>query len=74
MIRSKKNDPKHWQDRAAQMRALALTMGDPRAAALMNDLAAHYDNLADATVARPNDGKLRRKGKTSRLDREQIGP
>jgi len=41
------NDPQHWRDRAAHMRALALTMKDTEVATLMNDLAADYDKLAD---------------------------
>ena len=58
MIPRKTNDPNHWQDRAAQMRALALTIGEPRVATLMSDLAAHYDKLADSAAARhPIDGK-----------------
>jgi hypothetical protein len=47
MLPRNTTDPKHWQGRAAQMRALALTIGDPRVAALMNDLAAHYDKLSE---------------------------
>ena len=38
-------DPQHWRDRAAQMRALALTMKDPEVIILMTDLAADYENL-----------------------------
>jgi hypothetical protein len=36
-------DPQHWRDRAAQMRALALTMKDPEVIILMTDLAADYE-------------------------------
>jgi hypothetical protein len=57
-----KNDPKHWRDRAAQMRALALTMKDSEAAILMNDLAADYETLADI-VALKLDGSTPPKGK-----------
>ena len=32
------SDPKHWRDRAAQMRSLAVTMMGTQAAILMNDL------------------------------------
>jgi hypothetical protein len=42
-----KLDSKHWRERAAKMRALALTMKDPEVVVLMNDLAADYDTLAD---------------------------
>jgi regulator of extracellular matrix RemA (YlzA/DUF370 family) len=38
------NDPNHLRDRAAQMRALALTMKDSEVVTLM---AADYDKLAD---------------------------
>jgi hypothetical protein len=51
------NDPKHWHDRAARMRALAKTMMDPNAAVLMTDLAAHYDKLADKAAALKANGK-----------------
>ena len=36
------NDPNHWLERAAQMRALALTMKDAEVIILMTDLAADY--------------------------------
>ena len=60
MLPRNTTDPKHWQGRAAQMRALALTIGDPRVAALMNDLAAHYDKLSETAAAhRPGDREPR---------------
>jgi hypothetical protein len=37
------DDPQHWRDRAAQMRALA----GSEAAILMNDLATDYEKLAE---------------------------
>jgi hypothetical protein len=40
------NDPQHWRDRAAEMRALAVEMGDTEAVTLMRDLAADYEKLA----------------------------
>jgi hypothetical protein len=46
------NDPNHWRDRAAQMRALALTMKDSEVVILMNDLAADYDKLADRVAVK----------------------
>ena len=52
---SKTDDPQHWRDRAKKMRELA-SMADPKAAILMNDLAADYDKLADRADLR-NDGK-----------------
>jgi hypothetical protein len=51
------NDPKHWRDRAAQMRALALTMTDSETTILMNDLAADYDKLADRAAIKANGKK-----------------
>ena len=45
-------DPHHWNDRAAQMRALAITMKDPEVMILMTDLAADYEELADRAAAR----------------------
>jgi hypothetical protein len=53
------NDPQHWRDRAAQMRALAVEMGDTEAATLMRDLAADYEKLAERA-------EIRAKGKTPR--------
>jgi hypothetical protein len=45
-------NPQHWRDRAAQMRALALTMNDPEVVAAMTDLAADYDRLAHRAAAK----------------------
>ena len=45
-------DPQQWRDRAAQMRALALTMKDPEIIILMTDLAADYEKLADRAAAK----------------------
>ena len=49
------SDPEHWRDRAAQMRALAVTMKDTEIFILMNGLAADYDTLADRAAARRAD-------------------
>jgi hypothetical protein len=46
------NDPKHWRDRAAEMRALAETMQDAETIAIMNRLADDYDKLADRATFR----------------------
>jgi hypothetical protein len=51
------NDPQHWRRRAAQMRALALKMGETEAAILMRDLAADYEKLAERA-------EIRTKGKS----------
>jgi hypothetical protein len=44
------NDPKHWRDRAVEMRALAEGMND------MIRLAEDYENLADRANAHSNGG------------------
>ena len=44
-------DPKHWHDRAAHMRLLALQVKGPEAAA-MQKLADDYDKLADRALLR----------------------
>jgi hypothetical protein len=40
------NDPQHWRDRAAEMRALADRMTDSETKAIMWDLAEDYEKLA----------------------------
>jgi hypothetical protein len=45
-------DSQHWRDRAAQMRALALTMKDPEVITLMTHLAADYEKLANRAAAK----------------------
>jgi hypothetical protein len=57
------NDPQHWRDRAAQMRALAVKMGDTEAAILMRDLAADYEKLAERAEIRTKGKKPRSNGK-----------
>jgi hypothetical protein len=47
------NDPQHWRGRAAQMRALALTMTGAQVGVLLTDLAADYDKLAERAAIRP---------------------
>ena len=51
------NDPNHWLERAAQMRALALTMKDAEVIILMTDLAADYEKHAERAAAKTA-GKL----------------
>jgi hypothetical protein len=55
------NDPKHWRDRAAEMRALADTVKDDETIAIMHRLADEYDKLADRAeqhqAGQPNPNK-----------------
>jgi hypothetical protein len=46
------DDPKHWRDRAAEMRALSDTMTDPQTIAIMRRLADDYDKLAERAAVR----------------------
>jgi hypothetical protein len=57
------NDPQHWRERAAQMRALAVKMGDTEAAILMRDLAADYEKLAERAEIRTKGKKPRSNGR-----------
>jgi hypothetical protein len=57
------DDPQHWRDRAAQMRALALIMGDTEVAILIRDLATDYDKLAERAAIKANGKKPRSNGK-----------
>jgi hypothetical protein len=57
------NDPQHWRERAAQMRALAVQMAGSQAAILMNDLAADYEKLAERAEIRTKGKKPRSNGK-----------
>ncbi len=50
------NDPKHWRDRAAEMRTLAETMQEAETIAIMRRLADDYDKLADRAALRSNRG------------------
>ena len=57
------NDPQHWRERAAQMRAVATTMVETQAGILLTDLAADYDKLAERAEIRANGKKPRSNGK-----------
>ena len=46
------HDPKHWRGRAAEMRSLAMVVGDEQTQAIMYRLADDYDKLADRIVER----------------------
>jgi hypothetical protein len=48
------NDPKHWHERAAAMRALAATMNHDTRAVMLR-LADNYDKLADRAARRAGD-------------------
>jgi hypothetical protein len=48
------NDPKHWQDRACEMRALAEQMKEAETKEIMLRLAADYDKLAERATQRAN--------------------
>jgi hypothetical protein len=61
MTYSQANDPKHWRDRAAQMRAIAATMKDAETIEIMYRLADDYDKLAERAVVR-SDGKVPPRG------------
>jgi hypothetical protein len=52
------NNPKHWRDRAAEMRALADTMKDTEAIKIMRRLADDYDKLADRAQQRSGGGSV----------------
>jgi hypothetical protein len=49
---SSTNDPKHWRDRADEVRLLAEDMQDPTTKATMQRLARDYDHLAERAEQR----------------------
>ena len=61
------DDPQHWRDRAAQLRSLAIKMAGSQAAILMNDLAVHYDELADQAALK--EAALKGKSRPNRRSR-----
>jgi hypothetical protein len=46
------NDPKHWEGRAAEARALAQTMSDMESRSAMLRIAADYDQIAKRAAER----------------------
>ena len=46
------NDPKHWQERAAEARAIAEQLKDPDARVYMLQIAHGYDRLAAHSQSR----------------------
>jgi hypothetical protein len=47
------NDPKHWQERAAEARAVAESLTDPLARSQMMEVAAAYDRMAKRAEDHP---------------------
>jgi len=52
------NDPKHWRDRAEEMRAAAEDMKDPVAQGTMLEIAEQYEKLALRAAARAHGAPL----------------
>jgi hypothetical protein len=50
-------DPKHWRERAAEMRALATQANDAETQTIMLRLAKDYDNLAVRAEIRSDGSK-----------------
>jgi hypothetical protein len=50
-------DPKHWRERATEMRALAVQANDAETQAIMLRFAKDYDNLAMRAEIRSDDSK-----------------
>lgn len=46
------HDPKHWRNRAAELRSLAMIIEDEQTQAMMYRVADDYDKLADRTAER----------------------
>jgi hypothetical protein len=65
------NDPKHWRDRAAVMRALAATMKGAETIAIMYRLADDYNNRAAQRQAYINEAN---RGRTSDLEIDEATP
>jgi hypothetical protein len=55
-----RDNPSHWRERAAQMRALAVGTQDGEAPALMLKLAEDYDKLADRAEIRARPAAIKK--------------
>jgi len=53
------DDPEHWRDRAAQVRALAEQVGNHKAKEAILQIAAEYEFLADRAQERRRAKKLK---------------
>ena len=49
------SDPQHWRDRAAEARALAEKIADPKAKLAMLDIASNYQKIAERAEIRRQD-------------------
>jgi hypothetical protein len=54
MPNQSQKEPKHWRNRAAEMRMLAEEMDDAETKAAMLKLAGEYEKLAASAKMRPN--------------------
>ena len=55
------SDPKHWRARAAEMRAVAAQVSDPKVKATTSGAADGYDKLAQMEETRPAESAKRHK-------------
>lgn len=55
------NDPKHWQERAEETRALAEMLTDAKARSQMLEIAVAYDRMAERAANSPIKSPLKPK-------------
>jgi hypothetical protein len=58
------NDPRHWRQRAQQMRFVATGITDPKSKKIMLEIADSYDRLAERAEIRTDGDKTRRSSAT----------